>query len=147
MVIMNWYKKSWIKDETIKNLKNYNFKIVAQVEAEGYDIVLTEGPQYFYPFDKNPSLFQIAIQKEDHDFSSREQQFEKTPLTKIPNISNFTTILKSTLDKWLQKYKRLYFGSLNEPRNIKYDNILQWLGYSPKTIPAEFGFSAKYIEK
>ncbi len=143
---MNWYKKANIKNESLNLLKELDSEIVEHVNVEGYDLILTAGPQYFHDFDNSPYMYQLAIQKEDSDFTSIEQQFEKKPFTQMPNLTTLIDTLKSTISGWIQNYGRLYLGSFNEARNPKYMNILRYLGYSPKEIPKEIGFSAMYIE-
>ena len=146
---MNWYKKAWIKDKTIQTLNNYNFEIIEHVAIEGYDLALTKGPNYFGEFNSSPYIYQIAIQHEDSDFTDIEQQKEKRKMMNFPNVFKLSGEIKSTLERWLAEYQRLYIGSMNQEKNNKYMNILKWFGFNIKKVPTEYDYmnsGAMYIE-
>jgi hypothetical protein len=143
---MNWYKKTWIEDEAKDRIGNLGMEIVQHETVEGYDLIVTKGPQYFSDIDPEPFMYQIGIQKEEYDFTNREEQFEKKPMGQMPNVTNLLTILTTKINEWLGLYKRLYIGSMNESRNPKYARILTGLGYNVQSAPTRMGVTVSYIE-
>ena len=142
---MNWYKKSAILDETLDRLEQINTHIVDNREIEGYDIVLTEGENYDQNYD-SPTMYQIAIQREGYDFSNPQQQMEKRKIDHIPNIDVFVNELKNIITEWVQKYGRIYIGSLNTKKTPKYVSILKYLGFNLHDTIVGPGLPVSYIE-
>jgi len=142
---MNWYKLSVILDETYDRLKQINTHIIDNREIEGYDIVLTEGQNYDQNYD-SPVMYQIAIQREGYDFSNPQQQMEKRKIDHIPNIDVFVSQLKNIITEWVQKYRRIYIGSLNTKKTTKYISILKFLGFKLNDTVVGPGLPLSYIE-
>lgn len=112
-------KQSKITDEQKKNLNQFGYELVEDVEVGGYDLALTHFPLL--------GAYHLALQRQGQDFSSPEQQ-----MTKIPGgISADMTLAIPTIDKWIKKYKELWIGGDNPSKIPVYEKILKRLGYTP----------------
>lgn len=72
---------------------------------------------------------QLALQREGRDFTDLDQQFDETPRER----GKFSLPLaKSTINKWLEKYKGL-FAATHDPSKLKaYKVLLTRLGFKPE---------------
>lgn len=127
-------KFSVITDEQKESLGRYNFSLIDQKNIDGYDLALTHSKSVYFPEIDPDGAYQLAIQRGDLDFTSREQQMSKYKSDGVKDRVDFFKNLKLAITEWIDRYGVIFVGSFNDKKTETYRKILERLGFSTKSV-------------
>jgi hypothetical protein len=114
----------------LKILSREGFEIKEQAVNGDYEIYLC--------YNNFLNMFQLAFQRSGYHFTSIEQQLEKHQTGRGHGSINE---MKNIILNWLEKYHKIYFGSMDERKNKAWFRILTKLGFKIKSY-----YNVFYIE-
>lgn len=126
---MSWLQKiSGLSDDAHNKLRQTNNQVVEEATAGSYEL-------YLIFFRHGPvSLYQLAIQRTGLDFTNVHHQMDRHGMPdNIVSEMQSLELIKDTINRWRQKYGELVVKSHFSKKDVKYLNILQWLGFTPST--------------
>ena len=134
---MNWYKKAALSDDAQSLLEMTGNNLVTHETFNGYEL---------YLFKSNPMIeamlrqfdlpsYQIAMQREDTDFTNMEQQQQSNPPqnSQVP-LKEGMEWIKETIEAWKQTYGPLIAMSHAESKNRMYKAVLRRLGFDYREV-------------
>ena len=97
--------------------------VIEEAEVGNYDLALIGT-------DLIPNFYQIGMQRHGLSMADPQQQMEKQPMEKFPvDWRQQVKDMQAVVDKWLDKYGRLYTASHNPEKTAQYIKLLKRLGY------------------
>ncbi len=126
---MNWLQKiSGLSDDALNKLHETGNQVVEQATAGSYELFLVH-------YSHGPiNLYQLALQRTGLDFTNVHHQIDRhgMPDNIVSEMQSLDEI-KAIINQWRQKYGELVVKSHFSKKDVKYLNILQWLGFTTST--------------